>query len=88
MSDADHPAAAVQFVGDGRQLSFAFAGDVTDVPVEQGMLLVPVVTDGVHGFASGSRPSTSALRMNLTQPAAARIRRARLGAPGAGSDGL
>ncbi|GEB57698.1 hypothetical protein SGA01_33030 [Streptomyces gardneri] len=47
-------------------------------------MLVPVVADRVHIFASRGFP-TSARRMNLAQPAAARIRSARLGAPGAGS---
>lgn len=78
-------AVVVEFVGDGDEHAFPARGDVTDGCVQERVLLVAVGTDRVHVPVSRW---ASTRRMNLSQPSAARIRRARLGAPGRGSGGV
>ncbi|MFC8586548.1 hypothetical protein ACFUGD_18685 [Streptomyces sp. NPDC057217] len=77
VSDAYQAAVTAQFVGDGCEFALAPARRVTNPLVEQGMFLVAVDSDRIHGFVSGG--SASVRRMNRTQPAAARRRSARLG---------
>ncbi|GAA1311247.1 hypothetical protein GCM10009647_034820 [Streptomyces sanglieri] len=75
----------MELVCDGDEHTLPTRGDVTDMRVQERVMLAAVGTDRVH--SSGScRASTR--RMNLSQPSAARTRRARLGAPHWGSGGV